>query len=347
MHKTGILLVNLGTPDSPDPKDVKDYLIEFLTDPRVIDIPYLKRQFLVRGVIIPRRYKNSAASYQAIWTKDGSPLMVHGLALEQKLAASLPENVFVKLAMRYKNPSIKEGLRYLIDKDIDHLIVLPLFPQYASATTGSIYEKVMDELKQELTFPKLTFISSFYDNPKMIEAFAERGNQANWQDYDHILFSFHGLPERQLKASDKGACCKQKENCCSTLRNENRHCYSAQCYATAYAIANRLQIPSDRYTICFQSRLGSDPWIEPYASDVIRSLAAKKCKKILAFCPSFVCDCLETLFEFQEEYRHEFIRLGGDALDLVLGLNSEETWIEAVTQMMTDQLSALPKKAFV
>lgn len=343
-EKTGVLLVNLGTPDSPAPSDVKKYLTEFLTDPRVIDIPFVKRQLLVRGVIIPRRYKSSAEAYRHIWTKEGSPLMVYGRTLEKKLSEALPSNVFVKLAMRYQTPSIKSALEDLLSKDLDHLIVLPLFPQYASATTGSIIEKVMEEISSLTTFPKLTFIRSFHDHPKMIEAFADRGTQANWEDYDHILFSFHGLPERQLKTADRGECCMKKKDCCKSFREENRHCYSAQCYATAAAIVARLGIPEGRYTICFQSRLGADPWIEPYASDVIKQLAAQKCKRVLSFCPAFVCDCLETLFEFGEEYQQEFQKLGGEKLDLVPGLNDGQLWIEAVLEIISDYLPSAQEK---
>lgn len=338
-EKIGVLLVNLGTPDSPNPADVKRYLTEFLTDQRVIDLPYIKQQLLVRGVIIPQRYKNSAASYQKIWNEEGSPLMVYGRVLEKKLAEILPENFHIKLAMRYQNPSIYEGLKVLLKKNIDHLIVLPLFPQYASATTGTVIQKVMEEIKCLQTYPKMTFINSFHNDPNMIEAFAQRGVDAKWQDYDHILLSFHGLPERQLIKADKRNCCKQKENCCKTYREENRNCYSAQCYDTAAALVARLGIPQGRYTICFQSRLGSDPWIQPYASDVIKKLAQDGRKRVLTFCPSFICDCLETLFEFEEEYNQEFRHLGGETLDLVPGLNESPIWIEAVKNLLLRHVS--------
>lgn len=329
-EQIGVLLVNLGTPDSPHPKDVKRYLIEFLTDSRVIDFSYIKRQLLVRGIIVPRRYKNSAASYKAIWTEDGSPLMVYGRYIEEKLNEILPENFHVQLAMRYQNPSIKAGIDALLKKSIDHLIVLPLFPQYASATTGSIIEKVMDEIKHEQSFPKLTFIKSFHDDPNMIEAFAQRGLEAKWHDYDHILFSFHGLPERQLIKADRNCGCMKNKDCCKVFHDRNRLCYGAQSYATAHAIIDRLGIPKERYSICFQSRLGSDPWMQPYASDVIKELARKGCKRVLTFCPAFICDCLETLYEFEVEYREEFKHMGGESLDLVPGLNESQQWVEAL-----------------
>lgn len=334
LEKIGVLLVNLGTPDSPSLKDVKKYLVEFLTDPRVIDLPYLKQQFLVRGIIIPRRYKNSAASYKAIWQEGGSPLLAYGKAVVEKLNEVLPDNYSVQLAMRYQNPSITEGLQRLLEKNIDHLIILPLFPQYASATTGSIFEKVMNEIKKEESFPKMTFIRSFHDHPQMIDAFVQNGKAANWKDYDHILFSFHGLPERQLIKADRSGCCRKTKDCCEKYTEKNKGCYGAQSYGTAHAIIAKLGIPKDRYTICFQSRLGSDPWMQPYVSDVIKDLAGKKCKKILAFCPSFVCDCLETLYEFEEEYRTEFQHLGGETLDLVPGLNESSLWIDALKSMI-------------
>lgn len=313
MKTTGILLVNLGTPDAPTKSAVKKYLIEFLTDGRVIDIPWLQRQFLVRGVIIPKRLASSLKSYQKIWTEEGSPLLVHSLKTRELLQASLGENYQVEIAMRYQSPSVADALKKL--RGVKELIVLPLFPQYASATTGSIFEKTFQELSSQLTFPKMTFIDQFHDHPQLIQAFKEVSTPFHFPDYDHILFSFHGLPERQLKKSGPD--------------------YVDQCYGTADAIAKKCNLK--HYSVCFQSRLGKEPWTRPYASDRIKELAHNGAKKVLVFCPAFVADCLETLFEISVEYKELFIHEGGEALNLVPGLNSHPAWIEALKQIILSQ----------
>lgn len=324
-----ILLVNLGTPAAPTMPAVARYLSEFLTDPRVIDIPFLKRQLLVHGVIIPSRLKASTKSYQAIWTEEGSPLMVHGKRVKEELQNKLGASFHVELAMRYQTPSIQSVLKNLLARHPNELLVLPLFPQYASATTGSIFEAVSKELSKKMTLPKLKFIDQFHNHPLFIKAFQAVSAKLNPVSYDHILFSFHGLPKRQLKASDHAGCCL-KTNCCEKYRPENRSCYAAQCYNTARSIAEALQIPKSKYTVCFQSRLGKEPWIQPFASDTIEQLGKKGIKKVLVFCPAFVSDCLETLYEIGVEYKELFIHSGGEKLDLVPGLNSHPAWIEAL-----------------
>lgn len=333
--KTGVLLVNLGTPGSQQPKDVRRYLIEFLTDARVIDLPWLRRQLLVRGVIVPLRYRSSAKAYAAIWTEKGSPLLVHGEEVREALQDKLGPGSVVALAMRYQNPSIAKALQLLLRSNISHLLILPLFPQYASATTGSIYEKIMTLLAAELTLPKLTFIDNFATHPRFIDAIAERAAAYELASYDHILISFHGLPKRHLERGDRNGCCLKSELCCSELSSKNNACYSAQCFATARALAEKLQLPSERYTVCFQSRLGKDPWLTPYASEIITRRAKLGTKRLLVFCPSFVCDCLETLYEFGIEYAEEFRRHGGEQLDLVEGLNSSPTWISAIKEILS------------
>lgn len=316
---TGVLLVNLGTPASPRPKDVYRYLIEFLTDGRVIDEPWLKRQLLVRGLIVPFRYRQSAASYEAIWTEQGSPLMVYGKEVKKLLQQKLGGSFHVELAMRYQEPSLDSGIQALLSKQISHLIVLPLFPQYASATTGSVHQRVMELLSRERVIPKVTLINNYPDQPKMVDAFAAASATKNWQTYDHVLFSFHGLPERQLISG-------------------SRFCYSAQCRQTALAIVDKLKIPEGKYTICYQSRLGKQPWIQPYTSDCIKQRAEKGDKKLLVFCPSFVCDCLETIHEIGIEYAEEFKEYGGEHLHLVEGLNSHPAWIDALENIVCSHI---------
>lgn len=331
--KRGVLLVNLGTPESPHPKHVFRYLTEFLTDGRVIDSPWLKRQLLVRGLIVPSRYKQSTEQYRQLWTKEGAPLLFHGKQLQEKLQQSIGENIPIVLAMRYQYPSISEGLEKLRKLALDEIIILPLFPQYASATTGSVYQKVMKEMSNWQTFPKLTFINHYFDHPGMINAFCARAQQYPISSYDHILFSFHGLPERQIRNADESGNCLSA-NCCQQICPSNRFCYKGQCFATAKAIAAKLHLNEKNYTVCFQSRLGKEPWIQPYATDVLHACAKEGHKRLLVFSPSFICDCLETTYEISSEYQREFKELGGEELQLVEGLNDHPLWIDTLKQMI-------------
>jgi len=332
-QKIGVLLVNLGTPDSPKTGDVRKYLREFLTDGRVIDIPWLPRQALVNGVIAPFRARSSAKLYKEIWDdKTGSPLMYYSLELMSKLrrafeAENTEHDYELFLAMRYQSPSIHDTLEQMKAKYFDRIIVLPLFPQYASASTGSVHQRVMEEIGKWWDIPDLNLINSYYDNEEMIQIFADNGRHYGLENYDHIVFSFHGLPQSQLKKAtkdNKANHCLMKENCCETLTDTNKFCYSAQCHYTANAIAANLGLSKDQWTICFQSRLGPDPWVQPYTSEVIEDLANKGIKKILCFCPAFVADCLETVFEVSEEYQEEFEEKGGEKIQLVESLNDKE-----------------------
>jgi protoporphyrin/coproporphyrin ferrochelatase len=337
--KTGVLLVNLGTPNSPMNKDVYRYLIEFLTDKRVMDLPWLKRQLLVRGVIVPSRYRQSAKAYQQIWTKDGSPLMVYSRKVQQLLQIALGKEFKVELAMRYQQPSIQEGIDSLLKESIDHLIILPLFPQYASASTGSVNQKVLEILSGYQVIPKITLINQFSTHPGFIDAFCTLSKPYNIETYDHIIFSFHGLPERHLLKADNNGKCLKSMDCCSSITSSNKDCYSAQCFATANAISKKLHIPKEKFTVSFQSRLGKDPWIQPYTSSLIQKLAKLQKKRVLVFCPAFVCDCLETIFEIGVEYAEEFKHAGGECLDLVPGLNDHPAWIEALRIIILDSCS--------
>ena len=332
--KTAVLLVNLGTPNSQKPKDVKKYLLEFLTDPRVIDLPFIQRQLLVRGLIVPRRYKESAKNYSRIWSKDGSPLLLYGQQVKQSLQETLGHKYLVELAMRYQSPSIKNVLKRL--QRCPKLIVVPLFPQYASATTGSVHQEVMKYICKWSVITETKFINSYPTQNNMIKAFCARAKTFDLKAYDHILFSFHGLPEKQLVKSDLNNHCLKEKTCCQTLCEKNLLCYSAQCHATADAIADSLNLEKDNYTICFQSRLGKDPWIKPYASNIIEEQAKKGSKKLLVLSPAFVCDCLETIDEIANEYFEEFKELGGETLDLVPGLNNHPSWIQALKDLVVE-----------
>lgn len=335
----GVLLINLGTPDQATYSAVYRYLTEFLTDPRVIDMPWLKRQLLVRGLIIPLRLKSSTHAYQSIWTKDGSPLLAYGRKTQMLLQQTLGAHYSVVLAMRYQNPSIALGLKTLLDQGADEIIILPLFPQYASATTGSIFEKVTAELSLCRTIPKVTFIDQFFDHTAFISAYASLIEPYLAAEFDHLLFSFHGLPARHLRDADRNKLCNPNGNCspktcCETIWPENRACYAAQCYATARLLRQQLELASERASVCFQSRLGKDPWIGPSTADLIEMHAKKGAKRLLVCCPSFVCDCLETLYEIGLEYQELFHRHGGKELILIPGLNEKPVWIEALKEIV-------------
>lgn len=330
--KTGILLVNLGTPDSPAVPDVRKYLVEFLMDKRVIDIPSVQRNLLVRGIIAPFRAPKSAALYKKIWTEKGSPLLVYSQQLKEKLQNRLGENYMVELAMRYQSPSIENGLNKLRENNCGRLIVMPLFPQYASASNGSVVDKVMEITKNWQAFPDLHITGSFHNHELFIKAFAEKGRNYHPENYDHILFSFHGLPERQITKSVPQNNCLS-ENCCDTLHAKNQFCYCAQCFDTARLIAAELNIPKEKYTVCFQSRLGKTPWIKPYSDNVIDELAQKGIKNILAFSPAFVADCLETIYEIGVEYNDIFKSKGGEKITLVESLNDSDLFVDCLVEL--------------
>ncbi len=333
--KQGVLLVNLGTPDSPSVKDVRKYLAEFLLDGRVIDIHPLLRRLLVRGLIVPFRGPGSAAMYRQIWdAQNGSPLLHHSRVQQQLLQEELGETWVVALAMRYGNPSINAALANLKAANVASIKVIALFPQYASATTGSIYQKIMEIVNGWPVIPEISFVNSFHDQELLIHAFAAKGKKYHPGTYDHILLSFHGLPRRQLlKGDHTRAHCLKTTNCCSTFGARNQHCYSAQCHQTASLIANQLQLTPDHFTVCFQSRLGREPWLQPYTSDVIKQLAAEGKKRLLVFCPAFVADCLETLQEICMEYREVFLAAGGEELQLVEGLNDSPLFTRALAAL--------------
>jgi ferrochelatase len=334
----GVLLVNLGTPDAPEPGAVRRYLNEFLTDRRVITFPWLKRQLLVRGLIVPGRYRQSCRQYQEIWMEEGSPLLVYGRRVEKELQKSLGDMFHVELAMRYQTPPIRSVLDKM--KHLKQIVVVPLYPQYASASTGSVHEEVLKVIKEWQVIPELRVVNSYPTHPGLIDAFMARVGEFDVSDYDHLLFSFHGLPQKQLKAAYKQC---QSPGCCDSLNAKNQCCYSAQCYATARALVGRMKLSEGQYTVCFQSRLGKDPWIGPYTDKVLTDLAVKGAKRLLVMCPAFVCDCLETIYEVEREYGQLFKELGGERLDLVPGLNDHPAWIDALSQIVLEKIPAISR----
>ena len=326
--KTGVLLVNVGTPDSPGTADVRNFLREFLMDGRVIDIPFWRRFLLVNLIVAPFRAPKSAREYRKLWTDTGSPLLLHSLDFKELLQQKLGDRFIVELAMRYQAPSMESGLESLRQHHPSTIVVFPLFPQYASATAGSVHQKAMQIIQEWDEIPRLSLIDGFFNHPKMIAALADRGRQhLDREGFDHVIFSFHGLPERQLKKSSDY--CLTASSCCDAILPQNQFCYKAQCFSTSRLLAGALDLEDGSYTVSFQSRLGKDPWIRPYTSEVVEDLAARGTKKILAFSPSFVVDCLETTIEIGEECREHFQENGGEELRLVESLNAHPLWIEA------------------
>ena len=329
-------MVNVGTPDSPETGDVRKYLREFLMDKRVIDIPFISRWFLINLIIAPFRAPKSAKEYRKLWTERGSPLLFHAEDLRDKLFEQLdPKEFTVEIAMRYQSPSIEQGLKKLKDSFVRKIIVIPLFPQYASASTGTVVDKVMEITQNWSIIPSITFINNFVDHPLFLEAWAEIGEEMmHKKAYDTYLFSYHGLPERQILKSSSGGYCQLNDKCCGIKTKKNQYCYRAQCFYTTRLIAKRLNLPEGKVRTSFQSRLLKDPWIKPYTDEVIKELAAHGIKKVLAFSPAFVADCLETTVEVGEQYKEEFRALGGEDWDLVPSLNSTPKWVECVKDLI-------------
>lgn len=336
--KTGVLLINLGTPDSPSVPDVRKYLREFLMDRRVIDIPYLNRFLLINFIIAPFRAPKSSKVYKELWTEKGSPLLCYGEDIKKMLQEALGDNYIVSLGMRYQSPSIRQAIEVLDNKGLDKIIVIPLFPQYASASTGSAIEETMKIISEWEVIPNIDFISNFPDHPLFIKAFAEIGKKYMEEEkYDHFLFTYHGLPERQITKASVQNYCQLNDKCCSKYHSKNRYCYRAQCFQTTRALAKALNIDEKDLTVSFQSRLGKTPWIKPYTDDIIKELAAKGKKRILAFSPSFIADCLETTIEVGIEYNDLFKEHGGEKVQLVESLNVNNTWVECLKEMVTSR----------
>ena len=341
--RPGVLLVNLGTPDAPQTREVRRYLRQFLSDPRVLDIHPIGRAALLNLVILPRRPRKSAEAYRKIWTEDGSPLLTNGRLLAKGVQERLPQTE-VALAMRYGRPSIATGLAQLVDAGCDEIVVFPLFPQYASSSTGSAVEAVYHEAAKLWNTPFLRVVPPFYDDEAFIRSFAAvaRPVLADLQP-DHVLFSYHGLPERQVTKSDPtGAHCLSAPGCCDSITFANRQCYSAHCYATTRALVAALDLQDGSYSSSFQSRLGRTPWLTPHTDKVIPELARKGAKTMAVFSPSFVADCLETVEEIGMRARDDFLGAGGEELVLIPSLNAHEVWLEAAVEIIQRALPPTP-----
>ena len=331
--KIGVLIANLGTPDSPNTSDVRKYLREFLMDERVIDIPYWQRWPLVNLIIAPFRAPKSAEVYRELWEERGSPLLFYGQDVQHSLQQVLGSAYKVVLGMRYQNPSLQSALNQL--KGLSKIIVIPLFPQYASASSGSVYQKVMEIVGQWQAIPDIDFVANFVEEPLFIKAFAERAlPYMQKRDFDHFVFSYHGIPERQILKASSDNYCQLSQKCCAVYHQKNRLCYRAQCYLTSRLLAKELNIPEEKYTVAFQSRLGRDPWIKPYTDEIIKDFPSRGIKSVLAFSPSFIADCLETTIEVGDEFKEIFEEAGGEHWQLVESLNNSQTWIACLQSMV-------------
>lgn len=330
--RKAVLLVNLGSPDSTRVADVRRYLGEFLMDPCVIDVPYLVRKLIVGGFILPFRPKKSAAAYASIWWYEGSPLIVISRRLRDLVSARLDvADVPVELAMRYGNPSIPAAVERLKAKGIEEVFVVPLYPHYAMSTIGSTVKAVEDAVRRSDASMKLDVIRPFYDEPHYVEALAESARPYVEEGFDHLLVSYHGLPERHLRKTDpSGGHCLNVPECCNVESPSHRFCYRHQVLRTTEAFTARLGIPRDRYTLSFQSRLGKDAWLKPFTIEEARRLGATGVGRLLVMCPAFVSDCLETLEEIGMGVKEAFLEAGGKSFQLVPCLNDNPMWIDTL-----------------
>lgn len=334
--KKGILLVNLGSPDSPSPKDVKTYLGEFLMDERVIDVPLWARNLLVKGIILNTRPKASAKAYQKIWWDEGSPLIV----ISERLQAKIQEQVDVPvgLAMRYGSMTIKKGLQALVDQGVEHVLLFPLYPQFAMATTETITVLAEDIRKADFPNLKIDSVPAFYNKPDYIEVLANSiKKHLEGKTYEHLLFSYHGVPERHIRKSDvTKSHCKIDGSCCETPSKAHEFCYRHQCKEVTKRVAEALQLEQGTYSTSFQSRLGFDPWLQPYTDRTIERLGKEGIKNMAIVTPAFVSDCLETLEEIAMEGEEIFHEVGGKTFTTIPCLNDDAPFVALLSKWINN-----------
>ena len=338
--RTGVLLIQLGTPDSPSVSDVRRYLSQFLNDPRVIDIPWLARKILVNGIIVPFRAPKSAKIYKELWEHGNgkSPLLTHTQRVTQLVQERFESTeVTVEMAMRYQNPSLDVVLERMRKANYDQLIILPLFPQYASASSGSAIDRAMEIISKWWVIPEVKIVSQFWSNEGYIDSIVERAKEFDLKSYDHVLFSYHGLPERQVDKVYEGTDLCGDQPCETEVNEKNKFCYKATSYATTRLIAEKLGIPESNYTVCFQSRLDKK-WLTPFSDKVVEEWGKKGAKKLLVFSPAFVADCLETIVEIGTEYQEIFEENGGDKVQLVPSSNDHPRFIDCLVSLIKERL---------
>lgn len=333
--KVGVILINTGSPDAPRAKEVRAYLKEFLSDPRVVDINPILKFMLLNLVILPTRPKKSALAYSQVWTNKGSPLVQISKSFKQSLQDQLGENFKVSLAMRYGSLKISKAIEDL--SECSSLVILPMYPQYASSSWSSAVEETFKQIYKNWKIPPVKVLPPFYDKVFYLKTSSDLvQEELKKEDWDHVLFSFHGLPERHIKKS--GCTCPLKEIGCTNKTNIN-FCYRGQSYFTARKIAELSNIENKKYSVSFQSRLGRTPWIKPYTDKYLQSLYKKGVRKLLVTCPSFVVDCLETLEEINIRARQDWLALGGESFGFVPSLNNTPLWVKEIKKMI--ELQAL------
>lgn len=337
MGTSGVLLINLGSPDSTSVPDVRKYLGEFLMDPRVIDVAWPLRTLIVRGFILPFRPRKSAEAYEQIWTPQGSPLVVTSREVQALLERRL--DVPVELAMRYRLPSAEEALRRLVERGVTHAVVVPLFPHFAMSSYETAVVHVRECQRRVAPGLKLQTVDPYFDDPGYIDALVASATSYLSQPYDHLLFSFHGIPERHLRKSDPtGGHCLASPNCCEGSSPAHATCYRAQCFRTAKAFVEKVPVKS--WSVSFQSRLGRDPWLKPYTDFELTRFAQSGVKRLLVICPAFVSDCLETLEEIGMRGKESFEEAGGESLVQIPCLNTRPEWIEALAGIVQPKLAS-------
>lgn len=332
--------MNLGSPDSTKVKDVRRYLSEFLMDERVIDMPYLSRLLLVRGIIVPFRAPKSAHAYATVWTKEGSPLIVLSEQLKEALQKQVPEPV--TLAMRYGAPTPWTAYDELLEKEpgLEEVVLVPLYPHYAMSSYETAVEYAKEAHKKGKYNFKLTIITPYYDNTLYIDALAESMKPYLQQPYDHFLFSYHGVPERHIHKGDiTGNHCLKSPDCCEGSSDAHKQCYRHQCLVTTKKVAEKLQIPSSKYSHSFQSRLGRDEWLKPYTAQRLAEMPAEGIKKLVVACPAFVSDCLETLEEIAMQGKETFMQAGGESFTMIPCLNVHPMWVKAIASWVNEGTS--------
>jgi ferrochelatase len=335
--KRAIVLMNLGSPDSTNVKDVKKYLDEFLMDERVIDKPWLLRALLVKGIIVPFRAPKSAEAYKTIWTDKGSPLIVISKQLRDAVQQEVEEPVAI--AMRYGNPSPKDAFDELIKNhpDLEEVIAVPMYPHYAMSSYETAVEYAKEQYKKGGYQFRLTIIKPYYDNEEYINALCESIQPHLESDYDLILFSYHGVPVRHIYKGDvTGQHCLKVTNCCDVPSKAHQYCYRHQCWTTTKLVTERLNIPKEKWQFSFQSRLGRDPWLQPYTAVQLEELPKQGVKKIVVVCPAFVSDCLETLEEIAEQGKEIFLRNGGERFEMIPCLNLHPLWVSAIAKWIKE-----------
>lgn len=340
MNKTCVLLIQLGTPDSPKKSDVRKYLSEFLNDPRVIDLPFLRRKLLVNGIIIPFRTPKSTKIYRQLWdlSNGESPLLTHTQNVRHLLQEKFDKNkVTVEFAMRYQNPSMNTVMEKIRKENYDKVIVLPLFPQYASASSGSAIEKALKIMKNWWVIPEIKIINQFWESQGYINSIVERSKAFDLSSYDHVLFSYHGLPKSQVDKVYEGSDLCSDHPCETEIDEKSKFCYKATAYATTRLIAEKTGLTETDYTVCFQSRLNKK-WLTPFSDEVVEEWAKKGAKKLLVFSPAFVADCLETLVEIGVEYQDIFEEFGGQKIDLVPSSNDHPEFISCLEELVNKEL---------